>query len=340
MSPTGNGKFGAVAWTKDGENCNQVGLVDLATGQKAWGIEFSGAPSEGSTERRFADATDDIPMSLTADKLVLAVESTVMGLNVADGKPAWSQVAKKDRRINALLASPDGVLVAMEEMLSDNSAVAKLDVGTGAAAWTTDTTYGKVQQMFPISVKPAVFVTSYEASPSKLAYEIVTVDDTGKVGPRIPQAGTWGKINFEDNEWGHLDGMPTFNMAVVDGVLYALTESETGNKRGLAAFDLGTGSMKWNKPAPGKAADAFHFTLAGADPAAGVCGVSGDGYSAKVTVGVHCWDKNGSVTTVADLPQPPEGVIGLNMDLRWADGRLVGVATTYGDGPAVTFAAK
>lgn len=341
MSPTARDGLGAVAWAESGNDCNKLGVVDLATGALKWTATFGSEPEGSTGGPRYAYVDSDaVPLTFTDKAVVVGVKSSIVAYGKADGKVMWGKVAPKvgqyDRDVVGLLGDAANVLVAMEEVVSETVTGAKLNGENGTPFWSQNIELGKYADLQPVSVEPQAFVADYRNAADDSVREIITVDTAGKITSRIGEKGPYGDIDLDDIRWGGSSSTPGFALRIDNGTVYA--PAEKNGDPSLVAIGLADGKVRWQTPVPGNTANIFDFATAGVDGEAVYAVTAGP--RSEAGVAVHRWTKaDGKVSSVASVTGVPSGGLGLGMEPSWVDGRLIVVASSYGDGPPALVAA-
>ncbi|GGT26468.1 outer membrane protein assembly factor BamB family protein [Streptomyces chromofuscus] len=224
--------------SSDRAECNQLQLVDLATGEKGW----TGEVEDGA----LFDSTLSIELTLAGNTLMVGRSQSGTAYDVTTGKKLFDKKKYGDACFPSAFAGGSRLIsVASCGAATDNEhdEIQELDPRTGKVKWTQAFDKGwRVMRTY--SVDPLVV---YSTNEDKDAWNISALDAKGGFRSQVkvdesfaPECG-WAVLQRD------LTGCE--GVAADANTLYLPTEA-TGGANEVVAIDLATGKEKWRVKSP------------------------------------------------------------------------------------------
>lgn len=210
---------------------SRLALLDTATGQARWRIDYAGAWG---------------PMALHSGSVVAALGDRVIGFDLASGVQRWEVPV----RARSLTVAGDVVLVAERETLR------ALDIVSGVERWQEASTTDPVAAGDAALFMDGAVLRSVAAGdgagrwslelPAALAYP------QSLLGTHLYLFGaaSLGSVDIDRRvlEWVvPLESAPTAGITAADGILYFTTRTPAGSSV-FHAFDPATRKDRWSRP--------------------------------------------------------------------------------------------
>ncbi|MEV7726829.1 PQQ-binding-like beta-propeller repeat protein [Streptomyces sp. NPDC087917] len=234
---TSDGK--TVVIVKDGDNCNQMKLVDLKAGKEVWTKEVQ---KEGLFESDI-----DASVTFTGDTIAVNRMGGTGAYRLATGERLFSGIGPEGCQ-PASYAAGNGKMIGFATCMDADNIVEiqDADPNTGKKTWSYRLPKGyavtAVYSVNPIVVDASNRETSQRA--------ILALNNDG-----TKRSTMSGEGSFQLNCGGSSssEGLQNCGDAAVDGAtLYLSTAAEGGFNNEIVAFDLGSGKVKWRTAAGDK----------------------------------------------------------------------------------------
>ena len=249
----------AVAFGKElddlGPACKFAALLNMKTGQFGWQQPME-VPQSITPER----ARKGAALEIMGDVVVVGQDFGTIGLDLATGKQRWAKPVVKptgndlgNSSIVGMLPGKQSLVVSIGGFLSDPSITfALLDPATGTLSQGMDYSSKDTKNRFSnprlVSADPPVALVSRGTG----TVCIVMDDKFGKTG--VIEAGDGGgldSLQLDGMGFTSLNTHQTSGRFLMSGGLFVtVTPYQPNGTNKLVAYDIASGSKKWERPIP------------------------------------------------------------------------------------------
>jgi outer membrane protein assembly factor BamB len=250
----------AVAFGKELDNlgdpaCKFAALLNMKTGQFGWQQPME-VPQSVSPER----ARKSAALEIMGDVVVVGQDFGTIGLDLATGTRRWVKPVVKptgndlgNSSIVGMLPAKQSVLVSIAGFLSDPSITfASLDPATGTLSQGMDYSSKDTKNRFSnprlVSADPPVALVSRGTGTVCLVLDdkfgktgVIEAGDPG--GPDSPQLDAMGFNPLNSHQ-------TSGRFLMSGGLLVTVTTIQLNGTNKLVAYDIASGSKKWERPIP------------------------------------------------------------------------------------------
>lgn len=271
--------------------CGRVAAVDSTSGEELWAFESN---DDVVVPGSAAVAASDGTIYATALN-----PGSVLAIDVETGEVAWTQPVPPDDCATGDIAVGDGVVLAVAPCLVGDSGqhLVALDADTGDVSWTEEFELRSAIRVARIvSATPPVLHLPHDTGRGG---ELRVLGDGGSPQDVVPAPDQGLELQLHPVAPQGSDDA-TFPVAIVDGMLIAVSALDARRPQDVVAFDLTTGERVWTRELP----DGLHTMARSTDPAQVVLvGYQGSDRARMFTVD----PRDGSVTPGDTLGSPPQG---------------------------------
>ncbi|MEU2155674.1 PQQ-binding-like beta-propeller repeat protein [Streptomyces sp. NPDC019396] len=224
------------------DECRSLRMIDLKTGKEGWRQHIA--------EKGNFDFFQDYSIAISGNTVAVGRINHPVGYRLTDGKELFGEWKGENCQPYAYAAEGRRLVAAASCPAKDQDhpqeEVHGIDPDTGASLWKYRIKTGyRVDHVY--SVRPLVVsVTNLKEQ----KHAVFALDEMGKMRSTLQSKddfmfGCSDKVSDEGN-------LQTCQVVVDGNTLYAATQTGTGGKAAIAAFDLRTGKVVRRIPAPGK----------------------------------------------------------------------------------------
>ncbi|MFF5446933.1 PQQ-binding-like beta-propeller repeat protein [Streptomyces sp. NPDC012888] len=216
--------------TSESGDCNQLKLIDLKAGKEGWTKEV---PKEGPF-----DIMTTSTLAITGDTVTVSRMGTASAFKVSTGDKLFGPPATGCKPNS--FAGGGTKLIAIAGCGGDSEELQSVDPATGKPQWTFKLEKGwSVSKVY--STDPVVVDATKRATKER-AIAVFTND--GKLRTNLSGEGKFSaRCGFSV-----FAGPQSCQGVVVDGAANTMYMPTEGSPNEIAAFDLGTGKVKWRVP--------------------------------------------------------------------------------------------
>ncbi|WP_189129767.1 outer membrane protein assembly factor BamB family protein [Wenjunlia tyrosinilytica] len=216
--------------------CTLLTVLDLKTGRPKWYETLSVGNSS------FAGNKGSVAIDGKGNRVFAIMADTVYSYSLDTHRKNWSAGGKSGCTVNGM-ASPDAIVVSQSCFDTGRTIIHSLDLdnGSGKTLWSHKTEGDATTKVNVLSTSPAVAMVN-PGSAAARGY-VVKMSSNGDPGPKIQLTQSFG--NLSDGS-SLTNTMPRYRFNG-DTMIATVGSGLAGKATTVAAFDLSSGSLKWNQ---------------------------------------------------------------------------------------------